>query len=53
MTVNYEEVWLLLVKSQEFMQGPQLLHTLSELKLRFDYELPDGKYAWSALISRG
>ena len=53
MADNYEELWLLPVKSQEFMQGPQLLHTLSELKLRFDYELPDGKYAWSALIFKG
>lgn len=51
MTWNeFEEVWVLPFKSQEFMQGPQMHQTLTEVQLRLDHETETGKYVWTNLV---
>jgi len=48
-----EEVWALPFKSQEFMHGPELPQTATELRLRMDHEREDGSYVWSTVVFRG
>src|ERR1039457_841422 len=47
------ELWPLPFKSQEFMDGPQFLQTIGELRLRLDHETEVGTYTWSAIVFRG
>ena len=49
MRENYEEVWKLPFRSQEFLNGPQLIHTVTGVRLRLDYETETGEYAWKSL----
>ena len=48
-----EVVWPLPFKSQELMEGPELVHRSGEVVLRLDHEEPSGTYAWSSIIFRG
>lgn len=47
---DYEVAWEMPFKSQEFSQGPELLQSLREVRLRLDHETESGDYVWSALV---
>ena len=46
MSSEHREIWLLPVLSQEFQDGPIVMHDASGLAVRFDYETASGEYAW-------
>ena len=46
-------VWSLPCLSQEFNQGPVLRSGLDHVAIAFDFETPDGDYAWSELRFSG
>lgn len=50
---EFEEAWVMPFKSQEFSQGPELIQTLREVRLRLDHETETGDYEWSAIVFRG
>lgn len=46
------DVWALPFKSQEFVEGPELIHSNAGLELRLDYETESGEYGWASVMFR-
>jgi len=49
MALEYEDLWILPFKSQEFNQGPELHQRLAVAQLRLDHETESGEYVWSTV----
>ncbi|MCI0686336.1 MAG: hypothetical protein L0Y54_03725 [Sporichthyaceae bacterium] len=46
-------VWKMPVSSEQFRDGPVVSHRRGRVTMSYDFQAPDGEYAWESLIFLG